>query len=65
MGFLGWLAPRWAIAMGVFLLVLGVGGWLMDQRWLEVWLTVNVIVAFLHYAYDGMIWRSRPSAKAA
>jgi hypothetical protein len=65
MGFLGWLAPRWAIAMGVFLLVLGVGGWLMDQRWLEVWLTVNVIVAFLHYAYDGMIWRSRSSAKAA
>jgi hypothetical protein len=64
MGLLGWLAPRWAVALGVFLVVLGVGGWLLDQRWLETWLTVNVIVAFLHYAYDGMIWRSRPAAAA-
>ena len=41
---------------------LGAGGWLMDQRWLEVWLTLNVIVAFLHYAYDGVIWRRRAAA---
>lgn len=59
MGLLGWLAPRWAVVLGMFLLVLGAGGWLLDQQWLETWLTINVIVAFLHYAYDGMIWRSR------
>ncbi len=62
MGLLGWLAPRWAIALGMFLLILGIGGWLLDQYWLEAWLTVNVIVAFLHYAYDGMIWRKSKAA---
>jgi hypothetical protein len=61
LGVLGHLAPRWGLALGVFLLVLGAGGWLMDQHYLEAWLTINVIVAFLHYAYDGLIWRSRNS----
>jgi hypothetical protein len=64
LGLLGYLAPRWTLALGVFLLVLGAGGWLLDQYLLEVWLTINVIVAFLHYAYDGMIWRSRPSSQS-
>ena len=46
----------------VFVLVLGAGGWLMDQRLLEVWLFLNVVVAFLHYAYDGLIWRHRSAS---
>jgi hypothetical protein len=46
----------------VFVLVLGAGGWLMDQRFIQAWLFVNVIVAFLHYAYDGLIWRRRPAS---
>lgn len=62
MGILGYLAPRWALALAIFLLILGSSGWLLDQHLLQPWLLVNVIVAFLHYAYDGMIWRSRPSA---
>jgi hypothetical protein len=63
MGLLGYLAPRWGITLGVFLLILGAGGWLLDQHWLQAWLTVNVIVAFLHYAYDGLIWRQRATAR--
>ena len=59
MGFLGLLAARWGFALAVFVLVLGAGGWLIDQRYVELWLTINVAVAFLHYAYDGMIWRRR------
>jgi hypothetical protein len=59
MGLLGLLAPRWGIALGAFVLILGAGGWLMDRHWLETWLTLNVIVALLHYSYDGMIWRRR------
>jgi len=59
---LSYLAPRWLVAMGVFLLVLGAGGWLLDQHQMRLWLTINVIVAFLHYAYDGMIWKQRPSS---
>jgi len=63
MGLLGYLAPRWGIAMAVFVIVLGVGGWLIDQRWIETWLLVNVVAAFLHYAYDGLIWR-KPATRA-
>lgn len=59
MGFLGVLAARWGFALAVFVLILGAGGWLIDQRYVELWLTINVAVAFLHYAYDGMIWRRR------
>lgn len=57
LGLLGWLAPRWGIALGVFLVVLGAGGWLLERQLLETWLFINVIVAFLHYTYDGLIWR--------
>jgi hypothetical protein len=65
MGLLGYLVPRWGIALGVFVLVIGAGGWLMDQRFLEAWLFLNVVVAFLHYAYDGVIWRRPRPAPAA
>ncbi len=59
MGLLGHFVPRWGIALAVFVLVLGSAGWFMDEGYMEAWLTINVIVAFLHYAYDGLIWRRR------
>lgn len=62
LGLLGWIIPRWVLMMAVFLMVLGAGGYWLDQRWLEAWLTINVVVAFLHYAYDGLIWRRSVSA---
>ena len=62
MGLLGYLVPRWGIVLGVFMVILGVGGWLMDQRFLETWLFINIIVAFLHYSYDGLIWRRKATA---
>jgi hypothetical protein len=60
-GVLAYLAPRWGAVLAVFVLVLGAGGWWLDRRYAETWLTLNVGVAFLHYAYDGLIWR-RPRA---
>jgi hypothetical protein len=57
LGIMNYLAPRWGLALGMFILVLGAGGWLLDQHLMRPWLLVNVIVAFLHYAYDGLIWR--------
>lgn len=54
------LVGQWGLFLLALIAVLGVGGWLMDNRALEAWLFVNVVVAFLHYAYDGMIWKSRP-----
>jgi hypothetical protein len=62
MGLLGVLVPRWGIALGVFVVVLGAGGWLMDQWFIELWLFLNVVAAFLHYAYDGLIWRQRAAS---
>jgi hypothetical protein len=59
LGIMNYLVPRWGLAMGVFILVLGACGWMLNERWMQPWLLVNVIVAFLHYAYDGMIWRQR------
>ena len=57
---LGIAAAQWFISLGTFLVVLGSGAWLLDQQWAEAWLFLNVIVAFLHYAFDGLIWRHRP-----
>lgn len=57
LGLLGWVIPRWALLMAVFIMALGASGYWLDQRLQEAWLTINVAVAFLHYAYDGLIWR--------
>lgn len=64
LGLLAWLAPRWGLALGLFILILGAASWMMDQRLMETWLTINVVVAFLHYAYDGIIWRQPGGAPA-
>jgi len=53
------VAPCWGLTLAMFLVILGLGGWLLDQHLLQFWLTVNVVVAFMHYAYDGMIWKYR------
>ncbi len=58
-GIWGYFLPRWGLALAMFMLVLGSAGWLLERELLEPWLLVNVIVAFLHYAYDGLIWRRR------
>ena len=45
--------------LAVFIVILGMGAWLMQTHLMELWLTANLIMAFLHYAYDGLIWKSR------
>lgn len=59
LGLFARIVSRWSLALLIFLGVLGSAGWLLDQHLLKPWLLVNVIVAFLHYAYDGLIWRQR------
>ncbi|MDP1796321.1 MAG: hypothetical protein Q8K78_02515 [Planctomycetaceae bacterium] len=63
LGMLGWLAPRWVAVLILFAIVLGASGWMIEHQFLQAWLFINVIAAFLHYIYDGMIWR-RPRASA-
>lgn len=60
MGWLGLLASQWLIVLTSYLVVLGTAAWFMDQTWAQAWLFLNVIAAFLHYTYDGLIWRHRP-----
>ncbi len=58
-GVLRIFAPRWGLTLAVFMTVLGLGGWMIRLHLLEFWLLLNVIVAYLHYWYDGMIWKVR------
>jgi hypothetical protein len=59
---LAWIAPRWGLTLLIYATVLGSGSLLMDRDVPELWLLANVIVALLHYSYDGMIWKSRHPA---
>lgn len=59
---LQWIAPRWGLTLLTYAVVLGSGSLLLDRDVPELWLLVNVIVAFLHYTYDGMIWKSKRPA---
>jgi len=59
---LRWMAPRWGLTLITYVTVLGCGSLVMDRDVPELWLLVNVIVAFLHYTYDGMIWKNRRAA---
>jgi hypothetical protein len=61
LGLLAYFVPRWGLALAAFVLILGIGGWLMDTWFIELWLFLNIVVAFLHYAYDGLIWRRSAS----
>ncbi|QDU40331.1 hypothetical protein Mal4_46870 [Maioricimonas rarisocia] len=54
----GRVARRWGLYLLGFVVVLGATNWMLQQGFFETWLLLNLMVAFLHYAYDGMIWKS-------
>lgn len=56
------LAPRWGLALGVFMLVLAISAWSIEQQLFNAWAVVTIAVSFMHYAYDGMIWKARRPA---
>jgi hypothetical protein len=61
------VAKQWAVVFVVYLVALGLigvwadkaGGWVV-----RAWAAVNVWSAFLHYTYDGFIWKLRKPATA-
>jgi hypothetical protein len=55
-----YFAKRWVWFLVVFLGSVGIGAWLLDQNYKREWYLVNVLVSYLHYAYDGLIWKARP-----
>lgn len=59
---IGAMARNWALFVSFFILFLGVTNYVLAVGYEHIWILLNLIVAFLHYAYDGMIWKSqRPS----
>jgi hypothetical protein len=62
---LGWLAPRWWLALATFAVVLGLTDWMFQHQRMQFWIAINVMVAFLHYAYDGIIWKRRRQSSPA
>ncbi|MBL8795202.1 MAG: hypothetical protein JNM56_14955 [Planctomycetia bacterium] len=61
----GYLVPRWGMALMIYMAVLGMSAWMIDQHFNRAWLAITMFVSFLHYAYDGMIWKVRRPATAA
>jgi hypothetical protein len=59
------LAAEWGLTLAAFATVLGFGGWIATTQGMQWWVLVNVIVAYLHYAYDGLIWKVRQPASYA
>ena len=53
------LVPAWLLMLSIYILVLGIAGYLVSTHFARFWLFLNVVVAFLHYSYDGLIWRRR------
>jgi hypothetical protein len=55
----GAMARKWILFLAFFILFLGFTNYVVAAGYQQLWILVNLIVAFLHYAYDGMIWKSR------
>ena len=54
------MASYWTQLLAVYVLCLGMlDYWASHSRFRTVWTGINIWVAYLHYAYDGMIWKLR------
>jgi len=62
------LARNWVLFLGAYVLVLGsFGAWAStpESGLFVLWQGLNLWAAFVHYAYDGMIWKLRKPETAA
>src|SRR5207245_2419888 len=48
---------RTALALFAFMAILGAANWLVNAQSVYAWQLITLLVSFLHYAYDGIIWR--------
>ena len=58
------LARHWLVALAAFVLVLGTFAAVVQRQGVAWWTGLNLWAAFLHYAYDGLIWKLRQPATA-
>ncbi len=52
------LARIWLLFLAIFVIVIGAGNYLLSRGMFDLWVTINLIVAFCHYCFDGMIWKA-------
>jgi hypothetical protein len=58
------VARHWLAALAAFLLLLGTFAAVVQRQGVAWWVGLNLWAAFLHYAYDGLIWKLRQPATA-
>ncbi|QDT09721.1 hypothetical protein [Stieleria marina] len=54
------LSQAWFLFLCFFVVVIGVGNYILSLGFVEWWVTINLIVAFWHYCFDGIIWKRGP-----
>lgn len=63
-GAFSYLAGRWCLYLVAFMSFMAITTWMLDTRFGYPWLLVTIVVSFMHYAYDGMIWKAPKPARA-
>jgi hypothetical protein len=58
------VARHWLVALAAFVLLFGTLAAVVQRQGVAWWVGLNLWAAFLHYAYDGMIWKLRRPATA-
>jgi hypothetical protein len=51
------LFRHWASTLLVFILTVATLGLVITSGHALAWILINTLVAYLHYAYDGIIWK--------
>jgi hypothetical protein len=65
-GVWAYLVPRWGLTLVGFGVALGVASMLLAAHSIYAWALITYLVSYLHYAYDGIIWKApRPAPKPA
>lgn len=59
------MANRWMLVLVLYVALLGLIAQFAETSWRELWAGMNLWAAFLHYSFDGMIWKLRKPATAA
>jgi len=53
------LARHWLTLLAAYVLIFGLVSAAVQPRGFDWWIGLNLWAAFLHYAYDGLIWKLR------
>jgi hypothetical protein len=58
------MARHWVRILALYMIWFGIISQHTSRSWAELYIALNLWAAFLHYAYDGMIWKLRRSDTA-